>query len=126
MRWLFHGVVVSLLIAALGLESASAAELTVTNADNYEVKTIDIPRSGTAIIRVYLQSAGEPLSGFEVQLYRVGGDTPLKTETTDISGEAVFVGIGPGLYRVAMDNQKRKTPGGSIRIGDFTVSRGVE
>lgn len=60
---------------------------------------------------------GEPVSGVGVELLDAGGSAPLATGATDGAGEAVFSGLDPGSYDVAVD------PPGEYELADGEPGR---
>lgn len=99
-----------------------SAPLRVGMLGNYEKKEIDVRVGQVGKIQVYLMSAGEELSGYQVSLFRNADAQNINTRVSDDHGLIEFVNVAPDDYTLILRRTQEMKNESTVSIGDVLLS----
>ena len=113
-----------IIVAMLWGNVAFADPIMVRTLGDHDVAKLDLPTGKTAIVRVFLQSFGSEIGGYDVAIYRDKDKVQLATVTSDDNGEVGFTGVPAGEYTLLVEigSRRRNIREGIVKIGDVRLS----
>lgn len=106
---------------AAQVDAASIKTMEVRARGLYEVKTKQFGSEERAMIEVHLISAGEPVEGFQVSLFRTEDLKHVSTLRSDRHGMIRFFPLNPNKYTLILRRSLRMRRDTTIAIGDFFI-----
>lgn len=120
---MFHlprsGIVLSLLLLFAFPILASAETVKLSTPETYDIFNWEVGPNGKGTITVYLQSSGDALDGYIVELVDLTHNRSLGTKTSDPTGEISYSSVKAGSYRVYLRRTPKQARSSSVKIGDF-------
>ena len=98
-----------------------ATSLRVGVLGSYERKEIDVRLGQVGKIEVYLMSAGEELSGYQVSLFRNSDAQNIITRVSDEKGFIEFVNVEPNEYTLILRRTQAMKNESTVSIGDVLL-----
>ncbi len=112
----------ALLCLVFATASNSLADtISVSAKGSYDNKSLKLKDNEAAKIEVYLMSAGEPVGGFEVALYRDEDAERIETLVSDDHGIVVFNNLEAKHYTIALLRSEQMRLESTVAIGDFFI-----
>lgn len=117
---LYRTWIVLSLLTLLAMPIVAIGEnVKLSTPETYDVFNWEVGPNGKGTITVYLQSSGDALDGYIVELVDLTHNRSLGTKTSDPSGEISYSSIKAGSYRVYLRRTPKQARASSVKIGDF-------
>ncbi len=100
-----------------------AEKLNVVAPEGGEQVTAELSYGEFAELTVYLKSFGDMVEGFRITLTDGSGEE-FGSQVSDANGEARFMNLTPGNYRLSVEKKKTERGGFStVSVGDLRVKK---